>query len=154
MAEKKSKKTEEIILSIKEAEQEAEKIVNQSKNSAELENARVKILGRSGFVNEILKSLSDLSVEDRKIVGPGAQELKSKIARLIEDKKGQIEKEFSQEKLKTEWIDVSAPGKKIERGHLHPLTQMEEKSRAFLKKWDFLLSGDRKWKANGTILTL
>ncbi len=141
MAEKKPKKTEEFLLKIKEAQEEAEKIVNQSKNSVQLENARVKILGRSGFVNEILKSLADLSVQERKIVGPKAQELKSKITNLIEDKKEQIEKEFSQEKLKTEWIDVSAPGKKIERGHLHPLTQMEEKISSIFEKMGFSVVG-------------
>ena len=91
MTEKKSKKTEEFLLKIKEAEQKAGEVISQSKNSAELENSRVKTLGRNGFVNEILKSLAGLSQEERKVIGPKAQGLKSKITDLIENKKEKID---------------------------------------------------------------
>jgi len=85
-----------------------------------LEDLNIKYLGRKGEVNQILRSLGDLSLEEKKVIGPKAQALKNELGALFESKKN----EFLSKKSRNS-LDVTRPGKKIKIGHLHPLTIVE-----------------------------
>lgn len=89
------------------------------KNLDELEILRVNYLGKKSKFNEILKSLKDLSAEEKKEVGHLANQTKQEIFSILEKKKAEIEESFDAEK---EWIDVTASVKKIKQGHLNPLS--------------------------------
>ncbi|XLQ19633.1 MAG: phenylalanine--tRNA ligase subunit alpha [Candidatus Moraniibacteriota bacterium] len=84
-----------------------------------IEDIRISYLGKKSAFNEILKGLKDLSVEEKKEIGPLANETKKEIQHLIDDKKMTLESVIDEKK---EWIDVSAPGSKHAHGHLHPLS--------------------------------
>lgn len=105
--------------------------INEIKNRAEseikncvdfksLEDLKIKYLGRKGEVNQILRSLGELPLEDKKVIGPKAQLLKNELDALFEGKKN----EFLSKKTRNS-LDVTRPGKKIKTGHLHPLTIVE-----------------------------
>lgn len=98
-----------------------EAIISILKNDsiAELESLRVNYLGKKSEFNQILKGLKDLSEEEKKLVGPAANQAKKDIQDALEKRIADLENLVDMEK---EWIDVTAPGKKIKRGHLHPLT--------------------------------
>ena len=55
---------------------------------------------------------------------------------------------------KSSFIDVTAPGKKMERGHLHPLTQAMDKAGDIFQSMGFEVADGRNWKPNIIILTL
>lgn len=96
---------------------------NEIKNCVDLrslEDLRVKYLGRKGELNQILRSLGDLSLEEKKVIGPKAQSLRNELDVLFEGKKN----EFLSKKSKSS-LDITRPGKKIKTGHLHPLTIIE-----------------------------
>ncbi len=95
--------------------------VKAAKSLKELEDLRVKYLGKKGEVTSVLKNMKDLSNEERPIIGKMANDVREAIENLLdsvkEDKK-RIEMDIQ---LQTEGIDVTMPSKKSLRGHKHPL---------------------------------
>ena len=85
----------------------------------ELEELRITFLGKKSAFNAILRGLKDLSPEERQEIGPVANDAKHAIQKAIDVRAEELEGLID---AQTEWIDVSAPGTKIRRGHLHPLT--------------------------------
>jgi phenylalanyl-tRNA synthetase alpha chain len=79
-----------------------------------------------------LRSLKDLSLEQRKIIGPKAQQLKQELDKLISLKKEDLEKRNLIPK-----IDLTKPGKRLKLGHLHPLTLVEQKMRQIFSGMNF-----------------
>jgi phenylalanyl-tRNA synthetase alpha chain len=99
------------------------KCVEKAGNEKELEEARVKFLGRKSDFNQIMKGLKDLSDRDKKEIGSYANEVKKKMATILEDRFRSIEnKEFSNK----EWLDVTAPGVKRKIGRLNILSQTQK----------------------------
>ena len=106
---------------IKELAVENLKGVNDLKN---LDDLRVKFLGKKGELTQILKGMGALSKEERPIVGQLANEVREEIeAKLEEAKKGLLSK-AREIKLKAETIDVTMPGKARTLGHRHPMNQV------------------------------
>ena len=87
----------------------------------ELENIRVKYLGKKGELTAVLKQMGKLSPEERPVMGQLANEVRSAIEALVEATDEKIKKEELIKKLKEEKIDVTMPGKRSALGHKHPL---------------------------------
>jgi len=89
----------------------------------ELDAWRVSYLGRKGKLTQILRSLKDLPLEQRREVGSAANELKE----LLEERLAEREKELQEVELSVyverSRLDVTLPGRPIELGRLHPTTQ-------------------------------
>lgn len=92
-----------------------------------LEDLRVQFLGRKSELTELLKGLKNLAEEEKRKIGPLANKLRSEIERLIEEKKKSLKNYLASKLIEKERIDVSAPSRKIQHGHLHPLTLMRRK---------------------------
>lgn len=88
-----------------------------------LEEFRVKVLGRSGTLTELLKSLKDLSLEDRRQLGPKAQTLKDELDSRIGERRAALERASDAAVLSKDDIDLTLPGFLPPRGRLHPLTR-------------------------------
>jgi len=119
----------------KEIEEIKNRAENEIKNCADLkslEDIKIKYLGRKGELNQILRSLGDLSLEEKKVIGPKAQALKNELDALFESKKN----EFLSKKSRNS-LDVTRPGKKIKIGHLHPLTIIENEIIDIFKSMSF-----------------
>jgi phenylalanyl-tRNA synthetase alpha chain len=97
--------------------------LDQISNLVELEDWRVRFLGRKSTLVKILRSLSDLPVDERRFVGARANEIK----RALEDK-NTLKRQILERKLNSlsqlEGLDITLPGKPIALGSLHPTTQM------------------------------
>lgn len=92
----------------------------------EVEETRVRFLGRKGILTGILRSLKDLPPEERPEVGRAANELKAKLEEAIEERKAALFKEQERELLVKERLDVTLPGRPPSFGSLHPLTLVLE----------------------------
>ncbi|MFC1645306.1 phenylalanine--tRNA ligase subunit alpha [Patescibacteria group bacterium] len=88
-----------------------------------LNDVRVKYLGRKSELGDVLKGLKDLSVEEKKVIGPLSNEVKKEISEKISNLEGEIKARINSQKEK---IDVTIPGKKVEVGHLHLLSQIQD----------------------------
>tara|TARA_R110002096_G_scaffold243609_2_gene435745 strand:- start:365 stop:1366 length:1002 start_codon:yes stop_codon:yes gene_type:complete len=87
-----------------------------------LEALRVHYLGKKGLVTEQLKSLGKLSAEERPAAGQRINEVKQAIQAELEQRSTVLEDAAIAEKLKSEAIDVTLPGRTTSVGTLHPVT--------------------------------
>jgi phenylalanyl-tRNA synthetase alpha chain len=90
--------------------------IEKASTKTELENLRISHLGKKGKITLLIKGISQLSEDKRKTIGKLVNEVKRKIISALSNK----ERELSEKK--EEWLDVTAPGKKPQIGHLHPVT--------------------------------
>ena len=113
----------EDILKIKEnGIKEIEK-VNDLKD---LNDIRVKFLGKKGELTSILKSLGSLSQEERPIIGNLVNDAKKEIEELIEKKETMLKQDELNRKLEEEKIDITLPSSKTRRGSIHPVNRIIE----------------------------
>ena len=111
---------------VNQIKQEALDEISNAKVMQELENARVKYLGKKGTLTEILKMMGGLSPEERPVLGSIVNKAKSELEEKIGAKEEVLKKEELAKKLADEKIDVSLPSNKITRGSKHPLTRVIE----------------------------
>lgn len=110
------------------------KEIEEIKDLKALERLRIKYLGRKGELTQILRGLKDLSVEERRKIGPLSQQLKKELEELFERRVEELRPKNYNLKPK---IDITKPGKKISIGHIHPLSKIEEEIRQIFLSMNF-----------------
>ncbi len=102
-------------------------------DTKELDNLRVKYLGKKGELTAILKQMGGLSAEERPLVGQLANSVRADIENAINSMSDEIKQKELAQALENEAIDVTLPGKSSLVGKLHPLnTVMNEIKEIFL----------------------
>ena len=99
----------------------AEKEISIAKTQKNMEEIRIKYLGKKGELTSILKQMGKLSAEEKPIIGQLANEIRDFIGEKIEVSMKKIKKYETDQKLIDEKIDVTLPGKRKFLGHRHPL---------------------------------
>ena len=98
-----------------------------------LEEARVQLLGKKGELTAILKTMGQLSPEERPVMGQMANEVRAAVEKAIEAQSAILEKAALEAKLNAETLDVTIPGKEVALGHKHPMyTVLDEIKQVFL----------------------
>ncbi len=111
-------------------------------NTADLENLRVKYLGKKGEVTELLKGLGKLSIEERKTVGAAINDLKNQIQTSLEESMRELALKEQEARLNAEKPDHSLPGIWPTAGSLHPVVQVaKEVADIFLSMGFFMAEG-------------
>ena len=95
--------------------------IEKATSSAEVEEIRVKYLGKKGELTTILRGMKDVSPEERPLVGKMVNEVKAVLEEKLEAVAKEIKGKEKNEKLANEVIDISLPGKKARLGKRHPL---------------------------------
>ena len=85
---------------------------------------RVANLGRSSPVMRVFSSLGQLDKELRPLMGQAANEVRTALEAALEEKQHLLKEAALRKALETEQLDVTMPGRPVERGRLHPLTQV------------------------------
>jgi len=101
----------------------AEKAIVDANNLKDLDDARVHYLGKKGELTALLKGLGKLSKEERPKMGEAINQAKVEVQALIETRKEALELIELEKRLLSEKIDVTLPGRSVEKGGLHPITQ-------------------------------
>ena len=99
----------------------ARQAIAQAADEAEIENLRVKYLGKKGELTALLKQMGSLSPEERPKAGALVNEAKQELEGLITAKKEEFKEKALAERLKSETIDITLPAKPVKQGNLHPL---------------------------------
>jgi phenylalanyl-tRNA synthetase alpha chain len=103
--------------------QEAEDAIVQAASSGELEQLRVRYLGRKAELPQILRSIASLPPDQRAAVGKTANEARQALERLVEARGRALEAAEIEKSLEHDRIDVTLPGDPpVPVGHLHLLT--------------------------------
>ena len=73
-----------------------------------------------------MRELGQMSPEERQSVGPALNELKNEIMSAISAKKVALEDLILNERLQSEWLDVTLPARERSQGSIHPISQVTE----------------------------
>ena len=113
--------------------EEAKAQLQQAGSVSDVDDVRVKLLGKKGKLTEILRGMGKLSPEERKSTGQMANSVRSEIEGLLERRFADMKAAAKEAKFKLEKIDVTEPGKDVTLGVKHPLTiTIEEISKVFM----------------------
>ena len=91
---------------------------------AELEELRVRFLGKKGELTAVLKLMGKLSAEERPVMGQMANSVRAIIEEKLESRKTDIHAAVLEAKLASEAIDVTIPGESVTLGHQHPMNMV------------------------------
>ncbi|GHA56343.1 phenylalanine--tRNA ligase alpha subunit [Amylibacter ulvae] len=91
-----------------------------------LEDLRLAAVGKKGEVALKMRELGKMTPEERQTAGPALNALKDEINSAIAAKKAAFADAILNERLQTEWIDVSLAGRPRRAGSIHPISQVTE----------------------------
>ena len=108
---------------VRELKAQAEAAIQHAAGSLkDLDDIRVKFLGKKGEFTTILRGMSAVAKEDRPKIGKIVNEAKAQVEALLAAKNEELKARALEQKLASEKIDVTLPGRRQPLGHLHPLT--------------------------------
>lgn len=96
-----------------------------------LEQLRVQYLGKKGELTQVMKTLGNLSPEERPKVGALINAAKEKVQTALNTHKDNLEQAALNKKLAAEQIDVTLPGRGQPTGSIHPITRTLERIESF-----------------------
>lgn len=96
------------------------------RDEGELENARVKYLGKKGELTGVLRGMGALSADERPVIGALANEVRALIEEKLGERKEALRKKAMSARLALEKLDVTAPGQRPAVGNRHPLSKVQE----------------------------
>ncbi len=86
-----------------------------------LDALRVKYLGKKGELTAVLKQMGKLSNQERPVIGQLANEVRAALEEALETRGRQLEAKALEDRLRSEAVDVTIPGKPVKLGHRHPM---------------------------------
>lgn len=95
-------------------------------SASELQQLRIKYLGKKGLITEQLKLLPTLSADEKRVFGKSINELKTFIESEIASKEKSAGQTTLQKRFATEALDITLPGKDPHCGRQHPINQVLE----------------------------
>ena len=96
--------------------------LTEAKSLKELDDLRVKFLGKKGELTAILKRMGGLSAEERPVVGRLANQIRESVEGELTARTQALKAALLEEKLRAETIDVTMPGSAPAPGHRHPVS--------------------------------
>lgn len=121
--------SKEIVTHIAELEQDALQAIAAISKQDEYEQVRVRFIGKKGSITDVLKSLKDLSADEKKDIGKRINILKGKVESLLQAKRDQLDEQANAVK---DFIDYTLPGRRQVLGKRHPIMQtIDEISQIF-----------------------
>lgn len=100
---------------------EAKEILSKLEGNLQLEDFRIKYLGRKGSLSTIMRQLGSVAKEDRPRLGQLANSIRTEIEELFSGRKNELQKSSTEPQGN---IDLTLPGRKPGAGRLHPVTQI------------------------------
>ncbi len=110
--------------------------LTKARTLAEVDEIRVRFLGRKGVVTGLLKLLGDLPADERPAAGQLVNRAKNDIQCAVEEAVSRC----AEAAEKTAAIDVTLPGRRRELGHKHPITQVIDDAVAIFRRMGFIVA--------------
>ena len=116
--------------------------IGASATSAALQDVRVAYLGKSGSLaaHPYFQTIKDASPEQKKIIGADRTAATSALANAIESRKAELEIAELNERLASEFVDVTLPAAPRATGSIHPITQVTEELTAIFADFGFVVA--------------
>lgn len=118
---------------------QTQQAITNARDLSNLEQIRTQVLGKKGQLTELLKMLGTLPAEQRSAAGQWVNIAKQQIQNAIQARTTELNEAQLQEKLATETIDISLPGRRSETGNLHPITRMMQRIEQLFRSAGFTI---------------
>ena len=105
---------------------EARAAIGRATTSTELEQIRVRFLGRQGALTSLLRSLGTLPAAERPLVGAAANEAKRELEAALEQRLAASLDEERRRQREGARVDLTLPGRRPTLGSIHPLTRVHD----------------------------
>jgi phenylalanyl-tRNA synthetase alpha chain len=100
--------------------------VARAADEAALEEVRLAALGKKGEISALMATLGKMDPDQRKAAGAAMNVLRDEIDAVLRAKKAGLADAALNERLKSEWLDVTLPGRPRPHGTIHPVSQVME----------------------------
>ncbi|MEJ6396811.1 phenylalanine--tRNA ligase subunit alpha [Yoonia sp. 208BN28-4] len=105
-----------------------------------LEDLRVQALGKKGEISLQMRELGKMSAEERQTAGPALNALKGEINSALMAKKAALADAALDERLRSEWLDVTLPSRSRPAGTIHPISQVTDEVTAIFADMGFAVA--------------
>src|SRR5690606_26256869 len=95
-------------------------------DEAALEDLRVAALGKKGEISAMMRALGGMSDDERRTAGPALNALKTDVTAATASGRAARADAARDERLKSEWLDVTLPGRPRPAGTIHPVGQVTD----------------------------
>ena len=106
-------------------------------DEAALEAIRLAAVGKKGEIALKMRELGKMTAEERQVAGPALNALKNEVNSAIAAKKAALADAALDERLRSEWLDVTLPARHMRRGSIHPISQVTEEVTAIFADMGF-----------------
>jgi len=100
--------------------------IASASDEAALQSLRIRYLGRKSELTAALRGLGRLPRDERARAGAAANRVKQAIEAALGARAAELRRSREESIAASEWIDLSLPAPRPRRGHLHPITVIEE----------------------------
>ena len=114
--------------------------IAQAADEVALEDVRIAAVGKKGEVALKMRELGKMSPEERRVVGPALNALKDEINSALAARKAALADAALQERLRSEWLDVTLPARRQGQGSIHPVSQVTEEVTAIFADLGFAVA--------------
>lgn len=109
---------------VKELRNQALEAIQADNTVQELNETRVKYLGRKGELTLILRNTGKLPHEERPQFGKLVNEVRSELETALDQREQELARLEEEQRLLEEALDITLPGRTVARGTIHPITQI------------------------------
>ena len=114
---------------LEEIKRRALSALESAASPADLEDLRVRLLGKKGELTALLKQMGKLSPEERPVMGQLANSVRAAIEEKLEARKASIHASVLEARLRAEAVDVTIPGTPVPMGHPHPMNRVLDEAK-------------------------
>lgn len=105
-----------------------------------LEQLRIQYLGKKGALTEILKGVGRLPADERPVIGRSVNSLKHDLGEALREREALLRAQLEEERIASERIDVTLPGRRHPRGAMHPIQKGIHEMTAIFQQLGFLVA--------------
>ena len=102
---------------LEELKKLAQESIREAQDTNALNDVRVRFLGKKGEITSLLKSMKDLSAEEKPKFGQLVNALRQQVEEELQEHMTELQKKARDAKMAAETIDVTLPAKKMQYGH-------------------------------------
>lgn len=114
--------SDDIKSSLTESGREALESIEKAGSSAEIEDIRIKYLGKKGRITALMRQMGSIAPEDRPAVGQVANRVKEDLSEAIKARSDAL----AAGETEPAGLDITLPGGTYRLGHRHPITRVED----------------------------
>ena len=111
--------------------------IAEASDEAALETVRLAAVGKKGEISLKMRELGKMTPQERQIAGPALNAMKDEVNSALLARKSALADAALEERLQSEWLDVTLPARKRDHGTIHPVSQVIEEVTAIFADMGF-----------------